>query len=120
VPATGGPKGGDSARPSPDPPGPRGPAAPAGPCELAPCSSRTNRVRRNRSYQAARASDREIEQPPATVWHYKSPRCELDLFFYLDLRSGRMRTLHYTLKGEGADATRRQDCLRSLSASRER
>ena len=60
------------------------------------------------------------DEPPATVWRYKTASCELDLFFYLDLRSGRMRTLHYALKGEGANATKRQDCLRSLIASRER
>lgn len=58
------------------------------------------------------------DEPPATVWRYKTATCELDLFFYLDLRSGRMRTLHYALKGEGADAARRQECLRSLIASR--
>jgi len=58
------------------------------------------------------------EEPPATVWRYKNAICELDLFFYLDLRSGRMRTLHYALRGGGADAARRQDCLRSLVASR--
>jgi hypothetical protein len=58
------------------------------------------------------------EEPPATVWRYKNAICELDLFFYLDLRSGRMRTLHYALRGDAANAARRQDCLRSLAASR--
>lgn len=58
------------------------------------------------------------EQPPATVWRYKNASCELDLFFYLDLHSGRMRTLHYALKGDGADTARRQDCLKSLLAER--
>ena len=63
------------------------------------------------------AGDRS-EQPPATVWRYKNATCELDLFFYLDLRSGRMRTLHYALKGAGADASGGQDCLRTLLAAR--
>jgi len=58
------------------------------------------------------------DEPPATIWRYKTATCELDLFFYLDLRSGRMRTLHYSFKGEGTDAAGRQDCLRSLVASR--
>jgi hypothetical protein len=58
------------------------------------------------------------EEPPATVWRYKSATCELDLFFYLDLRSGRMRTLHYALKGGTSDAAQRQNCLRSLIAAR--
>src|SRR6266404_2592077 len=64
------------------------------------------------------AAAERSEQPPATVWRYKSATCELDLFFYLDLRSGRMRTLHYALKGDGADAARGQDCLRSLLTAR--
>jgi hypothetical protein len=58
------------------------------------------------------------EEPPASVWRYKNGICELDLFFYLDLRSGNMRTLHYAFKGDGADTTRRQDCLRSLLVAR--
>ena len=58
------------------------------------------------------------EEPPATVWRYKTASCELDLFFYLDLRSGSMRTLHYSFKGEDAEVARRQECWRSLIASR--
>lgn len=58
------------------------------------------------------------DEPPATVWRYKSGSCELDLFFYLDLRSGSMRTLRYSFKGDGAEVARRQECLRSLIASR--
>jgi hypothetical protein len=58
------------------------------------------------------------DEPPATVWRYKTAKCELDLYFYLDLRSGRMRTLHYSFKGEGAEVVRRQECWRSLIAAR--
>ena len=58
------------------------------------------------------------DEPPATVWRYKTASCELDLFFYLDLRSGSMRTLHYSFKGAGAEMARRQECWRSLVASR--
>jgi hypothetical protein len=54
------------------------------------------------------------EQPPATVWRYKSDSCELDLYFYLDLKSGSMRTLHYAFKGAAQDATQRQECLRAI------
>jgi hypothetical protein len=56
------------------------------------------------------------EEPPATIWRYKTANCELDLFFYLDLRSGRMRTLHYAFKGDVTDSARRQNCLRALAA----
>ncbi|HWZ69127.1 MAG TPA: hypothetical protein VNW89_14960 [Stellaceae bacterium] len=55
------------------------------------------------------------EEPPATIWRYKTANCELDLFFYLDLRSGRMRTLHYAFRGDATDSTRRQNCLRDLA-----
>jgi hypothetical protein len=60
----------------------------------------------------------KIERPPATVWRYKAPNCQLDLFFYLDLRSGRMRTLHYAFKGDVGDVEKRQDCLRAIVAAR--
>ena len=64
------------------------------------------------------AAAEEFEQPPAAVWRYKNATCELDLFFYLDLRSNRMRTLHYAVKGDGGDAAKRGDCLGSLHAAR--
>jgi hypothetical protein len=60
----------------------------------------------------------QSEAPPATVWRYRNASCELDLFFYLDLRSGKMRTLHYTFKGEAVDPAQQQVCLRSLVAGR--
>jgi hypothetical protein len=64
------------------------------------------------------AATERTEEPPATVWRYKTATCELDLYFYLDLRSGRMRTLHYTLQGDAADSTGRQNCLREIVAAR--
>jgi hypothetical protein len=51
------------------------------------------------------------EKPPATVWRWRSASCELDLYFYLDLRSGQMRSLHYAFKGDAASI---DDCLKSL------
>ena len=64
------------------------------------------------------AAAERTEEPPATVWRYKTATCELDLFFYLDLRSGRMRALHYAFKGDAADGARRQNCLSELVATR--
>jgi hypothetical protein len=64
------------------------------------------------------AATEKSEAPPATVWRYRNGACELDLFFYLDLRSGKMRTLHYAFKGDTADPASRQDCLRSLIVAR--
>ena len=48
------------------------------------------------------ATAEQFERPPAMVWRYKNATCELDLFFYLDLRSNRLRTLHYAVKGTAA------------------
>lgn len=64
------------------------------------------------------AATEQFEQPPAMVWRYKNATCQLDLFFYLDLRSNRLRTLHYAVKGDGGDPAKRQDCLESLRVAR--
>jgi hypothetical protein len=61
------------------------------------------------------AATEESESPPASIWRYRTPTCELDLFFYLDLRSGKMRTLHYAFKGDQGGS---EDCLRSVLAAR--
>jgi hypothetical protein len=50
---------------------------------------------------------------PATVWHYKSSRCELDLVFYMEMRSGEMRSLHQDFKGID-NPQQRQACLRAI------
>jgi hypothetical protein len=51
---------------------------------------------------------------PATVWHYKGARCSLDLTFYMEMRSGRMRTLYAEFKGDAATPERRQTCLKAI------
>jgi hypothetical protein len=61
------------------------------------------------------AATEQADAPPATIWRYRNASCELDLFFYLDLRSGKMRTLHFAFKGDQGD---REDCLRSLVVAR--
>jgi hypothetical protein len=52
-------------------------------------------------------------QGPATVWHYKNSRCELDLVFYMEMRSGQMRVLHHDFKGAD-NPQQRQACLRAI------
>jgi hypothetical protein len=54
------------------------------------------------------------ERAPATVWHYKGARCSLDLTFYMEMRSGRMRTLHAEFKGDATTPERRQACLKAI------
>jgi hypothetical protein len=51
---------------------------------------------------------------PAIVWHYKSSRCELDLVFYMEMRSGQMRTLHYDFKSGAENPQQRQACLKTI------
>jgi hypothetical protein len=51
------------------------------------------------------------DRAPARIWHYKSSRCELDLVFYMEMRTGQMRTLHYDFKSGADNAARRQACL---------
>ena len=59
------------------------------------------------------AAEKETRSP-ATVWRYRSGRCELDLLFYMEMRSGQMRTLHYDFKGGAASPEQRQACLKSI------
>lgn len=56
------------------------------------------------------------ERPPSTVWHYRDGLCELDLYFYLDVASGKFRVATFDLSPHGADADQRQSarCLKRL------
>ena len=51
---------------------------------------------------------------PATVWHYKSSRCELDLAFYMEMRTGRMRSLHYDFTRGAETPEQRQACIKAI------
>jgi len=42
-------------------------------------------------------------------------RCELDISFYMEMKSGQMRALHYDFKGEADSPEQRQACLDRLS-----
>ena len=64
------------------------------------------------------AASAESEQPPAKVWHYAAGNCGLDLYFYYDLRSSRMRTLRYSFKGDAVDTTTEQECMNAIAAAR--
>jgi hypothetical protein len=51
------------------------------------------------------------DRAPASVWHYKSSRCGLELVFYMEMRTGLMRTLHYDFKSGAGNAAQRQACV---------
>ena len=102
---------------------PSGPAAPSSPDALAtnPSQPKANELIGLDQPGATRllgAAAEQFERPPAMVWRYRNATCELDLFFYLDLRSNQMRTLHYTVKRGGSDPSRPQNCLESLRVAR--
>ena len=110
---------GPAPEPASPPPDPEAIATSLGPAaSLPPKTSELIGIDQPAATRLFGAGAERSEQPPATVWRYKNATCELDLFFYLDLRSGRMRTLHYALKGDGADTSGGQDCLRTLLAAR--
>ena len=52
---------------------------------------------------------------PANIWHYASSRCELDLVFYMEMGSGRMRILHYDFKRGADTAAEQQACLLTIA-----
>jgi hypothetical protein len=95
-------------------------AKPAAPTLLAapPRAGSLGGLDQKKAVQLFGRATEKIEQPPATIWRYKIPGCELDLFFYLDLRSGQMRTLHYAFRGDVGDLEKRQQCLRAIVAAR--
>lgn len=51
---------------------------------------------------------------PADIWRYTSSRCELELVFYMEMRTGSMRSLHHVFKGDAKNPAQRQACLTAL------
>jgi hypothetical protein len=102
------------------PPGPAGPPPPDAQATRSPLSQPSELVGLDQPEvtRVLGAAAEQFERPPAMVWRYKNATCELDLFFYLDLRSNRLRTLHYAVNGNGGNPARRQDCLESLRVAR--
>jgi hypothetical protein len=54
------------------------------------------------------------ESPPATVWRFGGLNCDLDVYFYLDLRSQAMRALHYEVRSHDAPDQSAQRCYEAL------
>jgi hypothetical protein len=102
------------------PAGTAGPSSPDAPATHSPLTHASELVGLDQPEvtRVLGAAAEQFERPPAMVWRYKNATCELDLFFYLDLRSNRLRTLHYAVKGDGGDPARRQDCVESLRVAR--
>lgn len=57
------------------------------------------------------------EMSPATVWRYAMGRCELDLYFFMDLGSNAFRVLTYDVRTEISGSAEQQACLGRLRAA---
>jgi hypothetical protein len=58
--------------------------------------------------------DQRTEAPPATIWHYASRDCEIDVYFYLDLQHRVMRVLHYEVRSNDIIDRRSERCFQQL------
>jgi hypothetical protein len=59
------------------------------------------------------------EAAPATIWRYTGRSCQLEIYFYLDLKSQIMRALHYEVKTHEAAEPARSRCFADLVAEHE-
>lgn len=50
------------------------------------------------------------EEPPATVWRYRTENCVVDVFFYMDLATKQFRALAYDVKPVNKTADARRVC----------
>lgn len=58
------------------------------------------------------------EAAPATIWRYIGPLCEVDVYFYLDLKSQAMRALHYEVRSHDPPERHAQRCYDELVSER--
>jgi hypothetical protein len=58
--------------------------------------------------------EQRTEAPPATIWHYASRDCEIDVYFYLDLQHRVMRVLHYEVRSNDIVERRSERCFQQL------
>ena len=59
------------------------------------------------------------EAAPATIWRYTGRNCELEIYFYLDLKSRILRALHYEVKTHEAAEPVGNQCFADLLAQHE-
>lgn len=57
------------------------------------------------------------EQPPATVWTYKTRECAIDVFFYMDIATRQFRVLTTEVTTDLKSADARRNCLNRLRAA---
>jgi hypothetical protein len=57
------------------------------------------------------------DEPPATIWSYRSNGCVLDVFFYMDLGARTFRVLAYEMKANRRDAQTDRTCVGRIRAA---
>jgi hypothetical protein len=93
---------------------PSGPAAPPPGGPAVPSARELVGIDQQRAAEMLGPAAATEAKSPATVWHYKSSRCELDLAFYMEMRTGRMRSLHYDFKNGADTPEQRHACLKTI------
>ena len=58
------------------------------------------------------------DNPPATVWAYRTDGCSLDVMFYMDLGTRTFRALAYEVKSDGLPQLAEPECLGRIRAAR--
>ena len=61
---------------------------------------------------------RVSDNPPATVWAYRTDGCSLDVMFYMDLGTRTFRALAYEVKSDGSSHLAEPECLGRIRAAR--
>ena len=61
--------------------------------------------------------DRISDEPPATIWSYRTNGCVLDVFFYMDLGARTFRVLAYEMKANRRDAQTDRNCVGRIRAA---
>jgi hypothetical protein len=58
------------------------------------------------------------DEPPATVWAYKSGDCTLEVFFYQEVETRQPRALAYHVEGKDQSDTAKQACFSRIRMAR--
>jgi hypothetical protein len=54
------------------------------------------------------------EEPPVTIWSYRTGECELNVFFYPNVQSRMLKALAYEVKAETQDERTESRCFEDL------
>lgn len=119
APATSSPPAGGDESIASLPPAPRPPNRPAPPREPSLEPQALKGLDQEQALSLFGRPNEITEAAPATVWRYRDKRCQLDLFFYMDLGTHSFHVLTYEFRpGERSVAGQRACLNRLREASR--